>query len=306
MNPEQQQKLSQLVVQPVKWQCDLSRYTSFAIGGPAEAMVAVHQVGELQPLLEFLAVENIPWRIIGKGSNILVRDDGFPGVILRLGGELAAVSEEVGDDGLVVVRGGGGSSLAKLSWRCSERGITGLEFGCGIPGTLGGAVIMNAGAWGGDIGSILRGIKLVTAEGEINFSAGDLNFSYRCWKDFPAYQGRAVVASVELELHRGDAAAIMAYCKSLQDKRKATQPSEHANAGSFFMNPPDDSAGRLIEVSGLRGLKVGRAMVSERHGNFLLNTGGATADEVLRLMQIVQDKVKKDSGVCLEPEIHFI
>lgn len=306
MNPEQQQKLSQLVVQPVKWHCDLSRYTSFAIGGPAEAVVDVHQFGELQPLLGFLAVENIPWRIIGKGSNILVPDNGFAGVVLRLGGELAAVSEEVGDDGLVVVRGGGGSSLARLSWRCSERGLAGLEFGCGIPGTLGGAVIMNAGAWGGDIASVLRRVQLVTAEKEINLSAGDLNFSYRCWKDFSAYQGRAVVAAVELVLQRGDAAAIMAYCKSLQDKRKATQPSEHANAGSFFKNPPDDSAGRLIEVSGLKGLRVGGAMVSEGHGNFLLNTGGATASDVLRLMKIVQKKVKEDSGIFLEPEVHLI
>ncbi len=306
MNPEQQQKLSQLVVQPVKWHCDLSRYTSFAIGGPAEAVVDVHQFGELQPLLGFLAVENIPWRIIGKGSNILVRDDGFPGVILRLGGKLTAVFEEDGDDGLVVVRGGGGSSLAKLSWRCSERGLTGLEFACGIPGTLGGAVIMNAGAWGGDIVSILRGITLVTAEGEIHLSAGDLNFSYRCWKDFPTYQGRAVVAVVELGLQRGDAAAITAYCKSLQDKRKKTQPSEHASAGSFFKNPPHDSAGRLIEASGLKGLRVGGAMISEGHGNFLLYTGGATASDVLRLMKIVQETVQKDSGVYLDPEVHLI
>lgn len=306
MNQEQQQKLTQLVAQPVKWHCDLSCYTSFAIGGPAEAVVNVHQQRELQPLLGFLASENIPWRIIGKGSNLLVRDEGFSGVIVRLGGEFADFSEEVGDDGLVIVRVGGGSSLARLSWRCSERGLTGLEFGCGIPGTLGGAVIMNAGAWGRDIASVLRRVKLVTAEGELSLSAGDLDFSYRCWKDFLAYQGRAVVAAVELQLQRGNTLEILAYCKSLQEKRKTKQPSEHANAGSFFKNPPDDSAGRLIEASGLKGLRVGGAMVSEGHGNFLVNTGGATASDVLRLMKIVQDKVKRESGVCLVPEVHFI
>jgi UDP-N-acetylmuramate dehydrogenase len=306
VNQEQQKRLTELVVQPVKWQCNLSGFTSFAIGGPADAVVNVHQYTELQPVLKFLAGENIPWRIIGKGTNLLVRDEGFPGVVLRLGGELAAVSEEVGEDGSIVVRGGGGSSFARLSRRCSELGLTGLEFGCGIPGTLGGAVIMNAGAWGKDLASILRGITLMTADGEINLGAEDLEFAYRCWKGFSAYQGRAVVATVELALQRGEAATILAYCKSLQDKRKAAQPSEHANAGSFFKNPPDDSAGRLIEVSGLKGLKVGGAMVSERHGNFLVNTGGATASDVLQLMKIIQEKVKKDCGVYLEPEVHFI
>lgn len=306
MNPEQKKRLVELVLQPVQWQCSLSRYTSFAIGGPAEAMVQVDHLRELQPLLGFLAEEDISWRIIGKGTNLLVRDEGFPGVILRLGGEMTTVSEEDGDDGSIIMRIGGGSSFARLSRRCSERGLTGLEFGCGIPGTLGGAVIMNAGAWGQDIASVLRRVTLVTADGDITFSPGELDFAYRCWKGFAAYRGKAVVAGVELMLKKGDRAAILAYCKSLQDKRKATQPSEHASAGSFFKNPPGDSAGRLIEASGLKGLRVGAAMVSERHGNFLVNTGGATAADVFRLMKIIQERVQKDSSVCLEPEVHFI
>ncbi len=306
MNPEQKKRLVELVSQPVQWQCNLAQHTSFAIGGPAEAMVQAVQLRELQPLLGFLAEEALPWRIIGKGTNLLVRDEGFPGVILRLGGELAAVSEEESDDGSMIVRIGGGSSFARLCRHCSDRGLTGLEFGCGIPGTAGGAVIMNAGAWGRDIASVLRCVKMVTADGEIVVSPGDGDFAYRCWKGFSAYQGKAVVAGVELVLTRGDRLAILTYCKSLQDKRKATQPSEHASAGSFFKNPPGDSAGRLIEASGLKGLRVGAAMVSERHGNFLVNTGGATAADVFRLMKIVQERVQNDSSVCLEPEVHFI
>lgn len=306
MNPEQQERLATLVSQPIKWRCDLSHFTSFAIGGPAEAVVTVVQFRELPPLLGFLAVENIPWRIIGKGTNLLVRDEGFPGVILRLGGEFAAVSEEDGNDGSVIIRAGAGSSFARLARRCSERGLTGLEFACGIPGTLGGAVIMNAGAWGRDIATVLRRVQLVTAEGEIPLSSGDMDFTYRCWQGFAAYQGRAVVAAVELTLPRGDKEAIAHYCRSLQEKRTAIQPSEYANAGSFFKNPPHDSAGRLIEASGLKGLRVGGAMVSEKHGNFLVNTGGATAGDILRLMKIVQDTVKRDWSVCLEPEVHFI
>jgi len=306
VNQGQQKRLTELVSQPVEWQCKLSRYTSFAIGGPAEAVVQVDLFRELQPLLGFLAGEKIPWRIIGRGTNLLVPDEGFPGVILRLGGEFAAISEKEDDNDSVIVRVGGGGSFAGLSRRCSESGLTGLEFACGIPGTVGGAVIMNAGAWGSDIASVLRGVTLVTAEKEINLSSEQLDFTYRCWPGFAAYQGRAVVAAVDLVLHRGDPAAILAQCKSLLERRKATQAREHANAGSFFKNPPDDSAGRLIEASGLKGLRVGGAMVSEQHGNFLVNTGGATAADVLRLMKIVQDKVKSDCGVCLEPEVHFL
>ncbi len=307
MNSEQQKRLTELVFQPVQWQCKLSRYTSFAIGGPAEALVKVEQIRELQPLLRFLACENILWRTIGRGTNLLVRDEGFPGVILRLGGELAAVSEELDEgDGSVSLRIGGGGSLAALSRGCSERGLTGLEFACGIPGTVGGAVIMNAGAWGRDIASVLRGVRLLTADGEIALFVRDMDLAYRCWKGFAAYQGRAVVTEVELVLHRGDRSAILAHCNSLQKKRYATQPHEHANAGSFFRNPFGDSAGRLIEASGLKGLRVGGAMVSEQHANFLVNTGGATASDVLRLMEIVQEKIKNDWDINLEPEVHFI
>lgn len=306
MNPRQQERIAQLVSQPIKWQCELSHYTSFAIGGPAEALVTVTELREVQPLLGFLALENIPWRIIGKGTNLLVRDEGFPGVIVRFGGELAAISEQDANDGSVIIRAGGGASFARLARRCSEQGLTGLEFACSIPGTVGGAVIMNAGAWGRDLASVLRGVQLMTAGGEIDLFSGDLDFTYRCWQGFAAYRGKAVVVAVELTLPRGNKEAILAYCRSLQEKRTAIQPNEYASAGSFFKNPPHDSAGRLIEMSGLKGLKIGGAMVSEKHGNFLVNTGGATAADVLRLMKIVQDTVERDCGVCLEPEVHFI
>ncbi|MFH0785190.1 MAG: UDP-N-acetylmuramate dehydrogenase [Pseudomonadota bacterium] len=307
MNSEQQKRLTELVSQPVEWQCKLSSYTSFAIGGPAEALIKVKQIKELQPLLEFLAGEKIPWRTIGRGTNLLVRDEGFPGVILRLGGELAAVYEERVESGdSVSLRVGGGGSLSAFSRRCSERGLTGLEFACGIPGTIGGAVIMNAGAWGRDIGSVLCGVRLVTVDGEIALSVRDMDLAYRCWKNFAAYQGRAVVIEVELVLQRGERSAVLAYSNSLQEQRKATQPREHAHAGSFFKNPPGDSAGRLIDTSGMKGLRVGGAMISERHANFLVNTGGATASDVLKLMAIVQEKINNDWGIFLEPEVHFI
>ncbi len=306
MNTEQQQRLTGLISQPVEWQGNLSRYTSFAIGGPAEAIVTVAQTRELQPLLRFLAEENISWRVLGKGTNVLVRDEGFPGVIIRLAGEFTQFSVDNRPDGLVAVRAGGGGGFAILCRRCSEAGLSGLEFACGIPGTVGAAVIMNAGAWGSDVASVVHKVTLETADALIDLSAADLNFDYRSCRTFSAYLGRAVITAVELILSRGEKEAILSYCSELLERRKLTQPNEYANAGSFFKNPPGDSAGRLIDASGLKGMSVGAAMVSERHGNFFVNTGGASCSDVLRLMQLVQDKVKNDWGISLEPEVHFL
>ncbi len=307
MNRAQQDKLSTLVSQPVNWQCRLDRYTSIAIGGPAKAVVKVNRRQELQPLLAFLAEENIPWRIIGRGTNLLVKDEGFAGVILILAGEFKTIlKQSTKAVDTVIVQVGAGYGLGQLSFRCIERGLTGIEFGCGIPGTLGGAVIMNAGAWGSEMSSIVEGVTLMTAEGEKRFIRKELDFSYRCWNDFTAYMGRAVVSEVELEFNNGDPNEIRQYCNVLQNKRKKTQSCAYPNAGSFFKNPANDSAGRLIEASGLKGTIVGGAMISEHHGNFLVNKGGATAADVLTLMKIVQKRVKTDSSVDLEPEIHFI
>lgn len=306
MNPEQQQRLALLASQPVELRCSLARYTSFAIGGPADALVRVVLWRELPPILRFLKEENIPWRIIGKGTNLLVRDTGFPGVILRLGGELATVVEEQGGDGSVILRIGGGASLSQTALRCAEQGLSGLQFACGIPGTVGGAVIMNAGAWGRDIAMVLNSISLTDGDGERRLPASEMDFVYRCCRGFTPFQGKAVVTGVELQLQRGERQAIVAECKLLLERRRAAQPSGCRSAGSFFKNPPGDSAGRLIEASGLKGLTVGGAMVSAQHGNFLVNTGEATAADVLRLMQTIQEKVRRDSGVRLEPEVHII
>ncbi len=306
MNGGQQKRLASLLSQPVKWQCRLDCYTSFAIGGPAEAVVVVDLRQELAPLINYLAEERIGWRVIGRGTNLLVRDEGFAGVIVLLGREFLHSLTTSSADGAVVVRAGGGCGLARLSLRCAESGLTGLEFGCGIPGTVGGAVVMNAGAWGQDISAILRSVTVVTPGGEETIPRDNLGFSYRRWDGWERYQGMAVVAEVELSLRRGEVAAIKAQCKMMQEKRKASQPHEYASAGSFFKNPPHDSAGRLIEASGLKGMIFGGAMVSELHGNFLVNRGGATAGDVLHLMKVIQEKVKKDWGVVLEPEVHCI
>lgn len=301
------EQLASLVTHPVEWGGSLRRYTSLSIGGPADAVVRVERWHELQPLLAFLAAEKLPWRVLGKGTNVLVKDHGFAGIILLLGTEFATIGERAAKaGGKTLVQVGGGCGLGKLCYSCIDWGLSGLEFCCGIPGTLGGAVIMNAGAWGRDMAAVVRGVTLVTANGEKRLSGEALNFTYRHWPEFERYQGAAVVAGAELELLDAEPAAIKKECQTLQERRKAGQPITLANAGSFFRNPENDSAGRLIEASGLKGTVVGGAMVSEQHGNFLVNRGGASANDFLSLMKLVQERVKNDNGIELEPEVHII
>lgn len=307
MTPDQQQALARLISRPIDWQSPLDRYTSLGIGGPAEAVVRLKRRRELQPLLGFLAEENIAWRLIGRGTNLLVRDAGFAGVILLLGAEFKTVRQQpVAGSDSVRIQGGAGYLISRLAVDCLEWALTGLEFACGIPGTLGGAVVMNAGAWGGDMAAVVQRVRLMSADGEQVIDRPELDFAYRSWPGFGAYQGKAVVTDVEMVLQKGDGAVIRQTCTALQEQRKKSQGTPHRNAGSFFKNPPGDSAGRLIDASGLKGASVGGAMISAHHGNFLVNKGGATADDVLRLMQLVQVKVQRDSGVSLEPEVHFI
>lgn len=306
MNERQRRQLATLVATAIEWSCPLSRHTSLAIGGPAEALLRVGTLGELQGLLRFFGEEGIPWQVIGKGTNLLVADAGVAGAVLRLHGELAAIGEPhlVGETARVTV--GAGAGLARLCREAGERGLTGLEFACGIPGTVGGAVCMNAGAWGGEIGPLVKRIRLVAADGVEDLAPGLQDFSYRRWEGWEKNRGRAVLAEVDLLFGRGEPSAIASRMRELGDRRKASQPRDYANAGSFFKNPPGDSAGRLIEACGLKGQRLGGAMISPVHANFLVNTGAATAADVLRLMRMVQDRVRQETGIALLPEVQFL
>ena len=306
MDPATREELSTIVAEPVQWDCPLAGYTSFAIGGPAEAVVKVRDRRELAALLGFFGRTRVPWRIIGKGTNLLVRDEGFAGVIILLGDGFQQLEFGPRRSGRCVVMVGAGCSLAKAAAVCMDRGLAGLEFAGGIPGTVGGAVIMNAGAWGGNMAAVIRTVTVLHADGERVLGRDGLDFGYRCWRDFARLCGRAIVVAVELDLKEDDPQQIRRRHAALQAKRRAGQPPGQGNAGSFFRNPAQAAAGRLIEAAGLKGARVGGAMVSERHANFLVNTGGATAADVLALMRLVQDTVRRDSGVELEPEVHFL
>lgn len=303
------EELSQLVKQPVQWDCPLAPFTSFGIGGPADGLITVDSVTELAALVDFFAAHSLRYHFIGRGSNILVADTGCEGLVLLFGKPMAAVEllEET-DKGRIKIRAGAGCSLAKLLSWCTEKGYAGLEFVSGIPGSLGGAVVMNAGAWGGEIADVLAAVRVFSPSGgDEHMERTTLDFVYRKWNNQKnKVNENRLVLSADMVLQRGAKDQIAATCREYLRKRKGKQPKGFKNAGSFFKNPPGDSAGRLIEAAGLKGKRCGDAMVSPVHANFLVNMGGAKARDVVELMDIVVSRVKEESGIKLRPEVHFL
>jgi UDP-N-acetylmuramate dehydrogenase len=297
-----------IAVGAVQWDCSLAPYTSFGIGGPADALIEVESVTELGSLLKFFAENDLAWRFIGKGSNLLVSDSGFAGVVLLFGkafSEITVLTESA--SGEMHIKVGAGCSLAKfLNW-CTERDCSGLEFAAGIPGSLGGAVVMNAGAWGEEMANIIDALDVISLHSGVEtLSRNELDFSYRLWGNQGTGDKKRIVLSADLICIRGEKESIKNKCRENLQKRKGKQPKVQKNAGSFFKNPEGESAGRLIEASGLKGRSCGGAMVSPVHANFLVNTGAATAEDVCQLMDIVTEQVKKDTGIQLVPEVHFL
>lgn len=299
------QTMTRLVTRPIRWGCPLNGYTSFAVGGPAQAVVTVSDEQELQGLLVVLAQHETPWQVIGRGTNLLVSDAGYNGVVILMGNGFRRVVLQDASEQTVVMRTGSACTLSRLSGLCIRKGWTGLEFACGIPGSVGGAVIMNAGAWGGEMADVLTAVEVVTATGTSRLQRSQLHFGYRCWLDHRENTGQ-VVTAVEFGLEKEAPEVIRKRCAEMLKKRREKQPRGLPNAGSFFKNPMGESAGRLIEQCGCKGMRVGGAMVSPVHANFLVNTGGATAADIKKLMDLVQKKVQKESGVFLEPEVRFL
>jgi UDP-N-acetylmuramate dehydrogenase len=302
MNTLQKERLQSLVKRAIQWDCPLREYTSFGIGGPAEALVNIENCKELQQVLHLCSKENISCRVIGRGTNVLIKDEGLSGVVLVLVDEFKTVKIKEQKDS-IVLEVGAGHSLSKLSSKCMEQGYSGLEFAIGIPGSLGGAVIMNAGAWGGTIADAVLEIEVQTAQGIEKMRKEDLQFGYRS-SNINA-QSPFVISSVTMALHRGDIGIIRSQCRGYLEKRRNTQPAGRGNAGSFFKNPQGDSAGRLIDASGMKGVSVGDAEISTKHTNFIINRGSASAGDIIKLMELVIDRVYRDSGIRLEPEVQI-
>lgn len=288
----------------VAWDEPLAKWSSLRVGGPARALVRPVNLEAMRRLIRGCEAAALPWLVIGGGTNLLVTDAGFPGLVLVLGRDFGAISEcGIDRDGRSLVEVQAGCSLARLLGWSQRRGLSGLEFTVGIPGSVGGAVVMNAGAWGLEIKDVLAGVQLLLPGGEVEFREKKaLEFSYRRW----SAKAGTLVLSATFALTLGDPAGIKALCREHLWGRRDKQPHGVASAGSFFKNPPGDYAGRLIEAAGLKGLTVGGAAVSAVHANFLVNTGRATAADLLALMRLVQEKVMDRYGVWLEPEVRII
>jgi UDP-N-acetylmuramate dehydrogenase len=288
----------------IEWDSPMARWCTLHVGGPAKAIAIPASRVELQSLLGVLAELGVCWRVIGRGSNLLVSDAGYAGVIVMLGRKFAAIEERAGErEGEARVLVEAGCSLMKLVNWCSGSGLQGLEFAAGIPGSVGGAVAMNAGAWGKEMSGILSSVTFLRRSGELlERDKRELAFSYRHLET----EGMIVTAA-EFLLQAGDRQEIEQRCTQLLCDRKRKQPQGLASAGSFFKNPAGfPAAGRLIEEAGLKGVRLGGAQVSEVHANFLVNTGSATAQDFLDLMRLVQEKVAERFGVRLEPEVHIL
>ena len=276
----------------------MSKHTTFRIGGAAEVFAAP-DARELSQLLAMAKGADVPVTVIGNGSNLLVGDRGIAGLVIEIGERMS----EVRIEGTILVAGAG-ALLSKAAQTAAAAGLGGLEFAAGIPGSVGGAVVMNAGAYGGEMKDVLQSVKVLTEEGELLvLTTEELELGYRhsC-----VPERKYIVVEATMELSAKPEEEIRACMAELRAKRVEKQPLEYPSAGSTFKRPEGYFAGKLIMDAGLRGYTVGGAQVSEKHCGFVINKGGATAADVRQLMQDVHDRVKEQFDVELEPEVKMI
>lgn len=274
----------------------MSRHTTLRVGGPADFFVTPKAKEEVRDVIRICKEAGMPYYIIGNGSNLLVSDAGYRGVIVQIYKEMNEVKVE-GD----LVKAQAGALLSGIAAKALGAELSGFEFASGIPGTIGGACVMNAGAYGGEMKDVLESVTVLTGEGKIiELGRNELELGYRT--SVIAKKGYIVLGAV-LKLERGDGEKIKTYMDELKEKRVTKQPLEYPSAGSTFKRPEGYFAGKLIEDAGLRGFQVGGAQVSEKHCGFVINRDHATAADIMELMRQVQIRVKENSGVDLEPEV---
>jgi UDP-N-acetylmuramate dehydrogenase len=275
----------------------MARHTTFKIGGPADLAVVPEDAEDLKAALRFARSKGIPVFVLGGGSNTLVRDGGIRGMVILP--EKFQDLERAGAE----VTAGAGVRISRLLAFCSKQGLGGLEFLSGVPGTVGGAVRGNAGAWGGATADRLIRVQLVTEEGnDLVLGRDMIPFAYR----FSGLPKGAVIVRAVFALAPGNPTAIRQQISRWLVRRNASQPVEFRSAGSIFKNPPGDYAGRLVEQAGVKGTRIGGAMISEKHGNFFVNLGEARAADVLALVQIARERVRATAGIDLELEIRVV
>lgn len=274
-------------------------YTSFKIGGPADILTFPASLEEVHFVVVTCRQFAVPVTVIGRGSNLLVRDKGIRGVVIKMDENLAYMKREASR-----IIAGAGAFLKDLSEQAAVWGLAGFEFAVGIPGTLGGAIVMNAGAYTGEMKDVVCRVTTVDKEGNIHIFTGDkLTFGYRT---SPFQTREYIIAEAELCLKPDEPAVILARLQDLTRQRESRQPLEFPSAGSTFRRPPGYYAGTLIDQTGLKGLRHGGAQVSDKHAGFIVNTGDATANDVLALIKEVQHRVQEKFGVELHPEVQVI
>lgn len=295
-----------LIDTATKWNCSVTEQapmaaaTTFRVGGPADLLIDLPSAAAAMAAVNVCREENIPYLFIGNGSNLVVGDKGFRGVVLRLDGRKA--QPMLLEDGRIYAPAG--ISLQRLCLFARDHSLTGLEFAYGIPGTVGGAVYMNAGAYDGEMAGVVESADCVTPDGILaTLSAEELQMTYR---HTALMEGDYIVTGATLRLQAGDKEAIWTRMKELMARRHEKQPLEYPSAGSFFKRPEGYFAGKLIQDAGLKGFTIGGAQISEKHAGFVINRGGATAADLVALRNRVQEKVYAEFGVHLETEVRFV
>lgn len=284
----------------VKYDEPLCHHTTFKVGGPCNAMIFVNSSDSLSKLVMFCVSNDISYLVIGNGSNLLVDDKGYNGVVFKFFDSMQEI-ELIGDS---IIKANAGCQLSKLSYFAMENSLTGLEFAWGIPGTVGGATYMNAGAYGGEIKQVIKSVEALSLSGELTeVIPDDTTFSYR----HSVFQdNKMIVTAVYFSLEKGDKSQIKAYMDDLLCRRKDKQPIEFPSAGSTFKRPQGAFAAALIEQCGLKGRSCGGAEVSTKHSGFIINKGDATCKDILNLIDIVKKEVFEKTGFSLECEVKII
>ena len=279
----------------------MNKHTSFKIGGPAECFIKIKTIEQLRNILEYEKKDNIPLTVIGNGSNLLVSDDGIKGIVLKI--EIEKIDEHIQNDEILITVGSG-IKLGALAQKCLKEEIAGFEFASGIPGTIGGAIRMNAGAHGSEMKDIVKTVTYMTRDGEIHTITNEqAKFEYRkslfAEKDY-------IILEVEMQLKKGNAEEIKEKMQEYATYRKEKQPIEYPSAGSTFKRGTDFITAKLIDECGLKGYQIGGAQISEKHAGFIINKNNATAQDVIKLMEYTKEQVYKKFGKKIEQEIEII
>lgn len=293
-------ELERLTEGRVIFNAPLKEHTTLKVGGCADALAAPSTVEALEEMVRYLNGEGLPYFILGKGSNLIIRDGGIRGIVLDLSYALNRVALLWEDGRVGLVEAQAGVSVGKLTQFALKNELSGLEFLCGIPGTIGGALVMNAGTLEGEMRGAVDSISLMDREGKVyEIGSGELKFSYRKL----ALEPGAVILAGRFKVRKQGRHEILQKMARMMERRRKTQPVDLPNAGCIFKNPEEIPAGKVIDEVGLKGTRVGGAEVSNLHGNFIVNTGGASAQDVLVLMELIREKVYQERGIRLEPEV---